>query len=328
MKMIPVQEAIGSVLCHDITRIIPGDVQEAAFKKGHVIQPEDVDALLKLGKDHIYVWESVPGKIHEDEAAIRIAKAAVGKGLLTTEPEEGKVEIRAERPGVFRVNVDALYKVNSIDQVTLVTRRHNDPVLHAKDQVAAARVIPLVIDEARIEEAEAICRDSGSILSLDPFVLTKVGVVVTGNEVFHGRIEDGFGPVLKEKFAALGCEVIEVEYAPDDRDQIVAKIHGFLDRGAQLIVATGGMSVDPDDRTPGAIKASGAEIVSYGAPILPGNMYLVAYHGKTPVMGLPGCVMFQETTAFDYLVPRVLTGERLTKEDIVELGHGGLLNPC
>lgn len=328
MRKVRVQEAVGETLRHDITRIVPGRLQEAAFKKGHVIREEDVPELLKLGKEHIYVGEPELGKVHEDEAALRLAKAAVKGGIVWEGPSEGKVELKAAHPGVFRVDVEALRRVNSVDQVTLVTRRTHEPILHAGDQVAATRVIPLFIDDERVVEAEAICAEAGGILEVTPFRLKRVGVVVTGNEVYHGRIKDGFGPVLREKFAALGCEVIGVEYAPDDQAVIVEKIHAFLREGAELIAATGGMSVDPDDRTPGAIRKAGVDVVSYGAPMLPGNMYLVGYLGDVPVMGLPGCVMFKETTAFDYLVPRVLTGERLTRADIVELGHGGLLNPC
>lgn len=328
MKRIPVQRAVGTVLCHDITRILPGEVQEVAFKKGHVVREEDIPELMRLGKDHLYVWEAQPGAVHEDEAAIRIAKAAAKSGIAVSAPSEGKVELLAEHPGVLRVNVEALRRVNSIDQVTLVTRRNHDPVLQKGDPVAGARVIPLVIDGEKIEEVERVCAEFGGILEVSPFRLRRVGVVVTGNEVYYGRIEDGFGPVLREKFSRLGCEVMEVVYAPDDQAVIAERIRRFVDEGAEVVVATGGMSVDPDDRTPGAIKAAGAKVVSYGAPVLPGNMYLVAYLGDVPVMGLPGCVMFKEKTAFDYLVPRVLTKERLTKADIVELGHGGLLNPC
>lgn len=328
MRKVRVQEAVGETLCHDITRIVPGRVQEAAFKRGHVIREEDVPELLKLGKEHIFVGEPEPGKVHEDDAALRLAAAAAKAGVIWDAPSEGKVELKAAHPGVLRVNVEALRRVNSIDQVTLVTRRTNEPILHQGEQIAGARVIPLFIDEEKVRQAEIVCGQAGGILEVTPFRLKRVGVVVTGNEVYYGRIQDGFGPVLREKFAALGCQVIGIEYAPDDQAVIVEKIHGFVRQGAELIAATGGMSVDPDDRTPGAIRAAGAEIVSYGAPMLPGNMYLVGYLGDVPVMGLPGCVMFKETTAFDYLVPRVLTGERLTRADIVELGHGGLLNPC
>jgi len=328
LKKIPVHEAVGSVLGHDITRIVPGQVQEAAFKKGHVVRPEDVPELLKLGKEHIYVWEPEENMVHEDDAATRIAAAAAGNGVLLREPSEGKVELRAEHPGVFKVNAEALRRINSVDQVTLVTRRNNDPVLHAGDQVAGARVIPLAIEEAKLAQVEGVCRDAGPVLWVAPFVLRRVGVVVTGNEVYYGRIQDGFGPVLREKFGALGCDVMDVVYAPDDQGEIVAKIRAFVEAGAELVVATGGMSVDPDDRTPGAIKATGAHIVTYGMPVLPGNMYLVAYLGDIPIMGLPGCVMFKEKTAFDLIVPRVLAGERLTRADIVELGHGGLLSAC
>ncbi len=328
MRKVPVQQAVGSVLCHDITRIIPGKVQEAAFKKGHVVREEDIEELLKLGKDHVYVWEPQPGMLHEDDAALRIAAAAAKAGIEWDDPSEGKVELKAVHPGVLRVDVEALRQVNSVEQVTLVTRRNHEPVLHRGEQIAAARVIPLFIEEEKVAAAEKVMAQAGGILAVTPFRLKRVGVVITGNEVYYGRIQDGFGPVLREKFAALGCEIVGVEYAPDDRSVIVDKILSFAQSGAEMIVATGGMSVDPDDQTPGAIKAAGVEIVSYGIPMLPGNMYLVGYLGDLPVMGLPGCVMFKEKTAFDYLVPRVLTGERLTRADIVELGHGGLLNHC
>lgn len=328
MRKVPVQQAVGSVLCHDITRIIPGKVQEAAFKKGHVVREEDVEELLKLGKDHVYVWEPQPGMLHEDDAALRLAAAAAKAGIEWDNPSEGKVELKAAHPGVLRVDVEALRQVNSVEQVTLVTRRNHEPILKGGEQIAAARVIPLFIEEEKVVAAEKIMARAGGILEVTPFRLKRVGVVITGNEVYYGRIQDGFGPVLREKFAALGCEIVGVEYAPDDRSVIVDKILSFAQSGAEMIVATGGMSVDPDDQTPGAIKAAGVEIVSYGIPMLPGNMYLVGYLGDLPVMGLPGCVMFKEKTAFDYLVPRVLTGERLTRADIVELGHGGLLNHC
>jgi len=328
MRKIPVRDAVGSVLCHDITRIVPGQRQEVAFKKGHVIREHDVPELLKLGKEHVYVWEPMPGMVHEDDAALRIARAAARTGLYFDGPSEGKVEVRAAHPGVLRVDVEALRQVNSIDQVTLITRRTHTPVLHKGDQVAAARVIPLLIAEEKLNLAERILTEAGGILEVSPFRLTRVGVVITGSEVYYGRIQDGFAPVLREKFAALGVDVIGVEYAPDDQELIVEKIRSLARAGAQLIAATGGMSVDPDDRTPAAIRAAGVEIVSYGAPVLPGNMFLVGYLGEIPVMGLPGCVMFKETTAFDILAPRLLTGERLTRADIVELGHGGLLSPC
>jgi len=326
VRKVPVQQAVGSVLCHDITRIIPGKVQEAAFKKGHVVREEDVEELLKLGKDHVYVWEPQPGMLHEDDAALRLAAAAAKAGIEWDNPSEGKVELKAAHPGVLRVDVEALRQVNSVEQVTLVTRRNHEPILKGGEQIAAARVIPLFIEEEKVVAAEKIMARAGGILEVTPFRLKRVGVVITGNEVYYGRIQGGFGPVLREKFAALGCEIVGVEYAPDDQSVIVDKILSFAQRGAEVIVATGGMSVDPDDQTPGAIKAAGVEIVSYGIPMLPGNMYLVGYLGDRPVMGLPGCVMFKEKTAFDYLVPRVLTGERLTRADIVELGHGGLLN--
>lgn len=328
LRKIAVTDAVGHILCHDITRIVPGEVQEAAFKKGHVVRPEDIPVLLSLGKEHLFVWEQVEGMLHEDDAALRIAQAVSRDGLEISSPSEGKVELHASHPGVIKIDVEVLREVNNVEQVTVVTRRTDEAVLRAGEQVAATRVIPLTIDAGRVEAVEEICRRTEGIIEVRPFVRQKVGVVITGNEVYHGRIEDGFAPVLREKFAALGCCVMDVAYAPDDPRLISRAIRRFADEGAELVVATGGMSVDPDDRTPGAIKSTGADIVSYGVPMLPGNMFLVAYLDDLPVMGLPGCVMFKETTAFDVLVPRVLTGERLTRADIVALGHGGLLNPC
>lgn len=328
MRKVPVREAVGSTLCHDITRIVPGVVQEAAFKKGHRVRPEDVDVLLKLGKEHLYVWEPQPGMVHEDDAAIRIAQAAIGEGIAWSEPSEGKVELRATRPGVLRIDTAALLAVNRVADVTLITRKRDETIYEAGEQVAATRVIPLLIAEERVAEVEAIGRAAGGILSVAPFRIRRAGVVVTGNEVYHGRIQDGFGPVLREKFRRLGCDVMDVLLAPDDPAVIVERIARLVEAGAELIAVTGGMSVDPDDRTPAAIRAAGAEIVSYGVPMLPGNMLLVAYLGTVPVMGLPGCVMFKEKTSFDVIAPRLLTGERLTKEHIVSLGEGGLLAHC
>ncbi len=204
MRKVPVQQAVGSVLCHDITRIIPGKVQEAAFKKGHVVREEDIEELLKLGKDHVYVWEPQPGMLHEDDAALRIAAAAAKAGIEWDDPSEGKVELKAVHPGVLRVDVEALRQVNSVEQVTLVTRRNHEPVLHRGEQIAAARVIPLFIEEEKVAAAEKVMAQAGGILAVTPFRLKRVGVVITGNEVYYGRIQDGFGPVLREKFAALG----------------------------------------------------------------------------------------------------------------------------
>lgn len=327
MREIPVEEAVGTILCHDITRIIPNRVQERAFRRGHIVRPEDIPELLKLGKEHLFVWEPAAGALHEDDAARRLARAAAQSGLSAGEPSEGKVELSAAHDGLLKVDQESLLAVNSVPEVTLITQRHNTPV-HAGEVVAGARVIPLVIAEERVAAAEAICQPRGGILAVRPYRPLAVGVVTTGSEVFKGRIPDGFGPVLKEKFSAFGCQILSTVYAPDDMDAIVAALRQVREAGAELICATGGMSVDPDDRTPGAIRRAGAQIVAYGMPVLPGNMTLLAYWDGIPVLGLPGCVMFKAKTAFDVLIPRLLAGDLLERRDIIELGHGGLLSGC
>src|SRR5690606_16959315 len=242
VRKVPVREAVGSTLCHDITRIVPGVVQEAAFKKGHRVRPEDVDVLLKLGKEHLYVWEPQPGMVHEDDAAIRIAQAAIGEGIAWSEPSEGKVELRATRPGVLRIDTAALLAVNRVADVTLITRKRDETIYGAGEQVAATRVIPLLIAEERVAEVEAIGRAAGGILSVAPFRIRRAGVVVTGNEVYHGRIQDGFGPVLREKFRRLGCDVMDVLLAPDDPAVIVERIARLVEAGAEVMAVTGGIA--------------------------------------------------------------------------------------
>jgi molybdopterin biosynthesis enzyme len=152
--------------------------------------------------------------------------------------------------------------------------------------------------------------------------------VTTGSEVFHGRIPDSFGPVVTAKFEALGSRIIRQVLVSDDAAQTAAAIRGLLDEGAQMVVVTGGMSVDPDDRTPAAIRAAGARVVTYGAPVFPGAMFMLAHIGDVPVLGLPGCVMYCRTSIFDLVVPRLAAGETVTREDLVRLGHGGFCSSC
>ncbi|HET7559818.1 MAG TPA: molybdopterin-binding protein [Limnochordia bacterium] len=326
MKEIRTVDACGAILCHDITRIIPGELEERAFRKGHVVTAADIPELLKLGKDHLFVWESERGRIHENEAAQRIAAAVAGPGIEHDEPNQGKVELTAAHDGLFTVDTTRLRAINAIEQVTVITGRTRKGV-HKGGLLAGTRVIPLVIDEAKIEAVEQIA-GGDPLLSVRPYRPHKVGMVTTGNEVFYGRIQDGFGPVLKEKFAAYGSELHAVRTAPDDQELIVQALREVREAGCDFIVATGGMSVDPDDRTPGAIARAGAEIISYGVPVLPGNMLLIAEWDGIPLLGLPGCVMFKHTTSLDWVLPILLAGERITRDDVIDLAHGGLMDAC
>jgi hypothetical protein len=327
MREIPVQEAVGQVLFHDITRIAPGEFAGRAFKKGHIIAPEDIDKLLMLGKDNIYVLDLAEGFVHEDEAALRIARAAVGRGIQMMPPTEGKVRLLTERAGLLKVNAAALARINAIDGVVFATA-HTKRMVGARQLVGGTRIIPLFTEEDKIIEVENICLEQSPIIELVPLRSLKVGIVTTGNEVFHGRIEDKFGPVMRAKIEGLGSRVTRQILVPDSTPLTVRALHELIEEGAELIVVTGGMSVDPDDRTPASIRAAGGREVTYGSPTFPGAMFMLAYIGEVPVVGVPGCAMYNKATVFDLIVPRILAGERLTRADFVALGHGGLCLGC
>ena len=327
MTEIPVQQAVGRVLFHDITRIVPGEFHGRAFKKGHIIAPDDIDQLLRLGKDNIYVLALEEGFIHEDAAALRIAKAALGRGIQMMPPSEGKVRLITTKPGLLKVNVAALDRINAIEEIVFATSHSNRQVT-AKKLVAGTRIIPLYTEEEKIAAVEDICRECAPIIEVVPFRQLKVGVVTTGNEVYHGRIEDKFGPVMMEKITGLGSSVLRQILVPDSIPLTVQAIHDLLGEGADMIVLTGGMSVDPDDRTPASIRAAGGREVTYGSPTFPGSMFMLAYIGDIPVVGVPGCAMYNKATVFDLVVPRIMAGDRLTRADITGLGHGGLCLGC
>lgn len=339
MKEIRVEDAVGMVLAHDLTQIIPGQFKGRLFSRGHVIQQQDIPALLSIGKEHIYILDIEQGYLHEDDAAIRLAKAVAGKLVEWTEPYEGKTNIVSRIHGLAKVDKPFVDQVNRFGEIVLATIPNNT-VVHPSDKLAGTRVIPLVVEEERISRVEQLAQSRGSSLGKEtawghqgahpievkPFKPMKAGLITTGNEVYHGRIQDKFGPKVEEKLSVLGSRVIEQRLSPDDSETIVQHIRYFADQGVDMILLTGGMSVDPDDRTPGAIKRAGADIVSYGTPMLPGSMLLMAYLKEVPVLGLPGCVMHDPYTSFDVLLPRICAGERIAAEEIADMGYGGLAN--
>jgi len=328
VEKIRVEDAVGTVLMHDMTQIIPGKSKGPRFRKGHIVQEEDIPILLSMGKEHIYVWDHTLGLIHEDEAAERLAKAVTGSGLSLSETKEGKINMVAEKDGLLYVSEETILALNSLEYVVLATLHNFRPVKKG-EKIAGTRVVPLMVDEKIILEAERIAREySEPILQIRPLKSHKIGIVTTGSEVYHGRIQDKFGPVLRSKAEKWGSVIIGQSFADDDISMIQGQIHEHLRQGAEMIFVTGGMSVDPDDVTPTAIRGLGAEIVTYGAPVLPGAMFLLAYFDGIPVMGLPGCVMYSRTTVFDLVATRILTGERLTRKDIAQYGHGGLCLEC
>lgn len=327
MKQVSVQDAVGMVLCHDVTRIVPGDSKGPAFKKGHIIRPADIEPLLDMGKANVFVYDLSEGYIHEDDAAVRIASAAAGVGLKLTAPSEGRVNLTSVVDGLLKVDAAALRRINSVEDVVFASLHSNQLVLSGR-AVAGTRIIPLVTREENVVRVESICREQGPVIAVKPLRSLPVGIVTTGGEVFHGRIEDKFGPVLHVKFAELGCPVLGQVFVSDDADETADAIRRFIATGAEMVAVTGGMSVDPDDRTPTAIRKTGARVVTYGAPVFPGAMFMLAYLDSVPILGLPGCVMYHRTSIFDLVVPRILAGEPLTRTDFISLGYGGYCSGC
>lgn len=327
MKLCKTEEAVGQILCHDITQIIPGVVKDAVFRKGHVIKEEDIPVLLSVGKEHIYVWENDDTMLHENEAAEVLYELCRGEAMHGSEVKEGKIELIADCDGVLKIDREKLLAVNSLGQM-MIAARHGDFPVKAGEKIAGTRIIPLVIEKEKMERAKQVT-EGGPIFSILPYVQKKIGLVTTGSEVYKRRIQDKFSPVIKEKLAEYGMEVAMHEICSDDHEQITAVIRAMLDAGMDMVICTGGMSVDPDDRTPLAIKNTGAEIVTYGAPVLPGAMFLLAYYeGERPVVGLPGCVMYAKRTIVDLVLPRLLAGEKIKAEEFYALGEGGLCLSC
>ena len=329
MKLIKTQDAVGSVLCHDLTQIIKGVTKDAVLRKGHIVQPEDIPVLLSIGKEHLYVWEADENMLHENDAARILCDICKNDNMLVSEVKEGKIELSAACEGLFKVDSKRLQLVNSFGQMMIATRHGNTPVRKG-DKLAGTRIIPLVIEKEKMYTVQELCGEE-PILKLMPYKLKKAAVIATGSEVFTGRIKDTFTPVIEEKLSDYGVEVIYKQVLGDDPEAVTAAIKTAIDgKGAELVCCTGGMSVDPDDRTPLAIKNTGAEIISYGAPVLPGAMFLLAYYGenRVPVMGLPGCVMYSKRTIFDLVLPRVIACDPVRADELAQLGEGGLCLNC
>lgn len=321
MKIVDVRDAVGLTLCHDITKIVPGEFKGRAFKKGHVIEEKDIQELLSIGKDHIYIFENSENLVHEEDAALFLTELTAGEGTTFNEVKEGKIEIFADRDGLLKIDVETLIDINSIEEIVISTIKDNT-VVKKGDKIAAAKVIPLTIKKEKLEEVEKLVNEK--LMKVVPIEGKTIGIVTTGSEVFYGRIKDASRSAIEKKLNRYNCKIVEQKILPDDLDQIKEAINYFIDKDVDVILCTGGMSVDADDLTPVAIKDIGSEIVSYGTPIFPGAMFLVSYKEDKPILGLPGGVIFSKTTTFDVLLPRILAGEKLTKRDIAKYSHGGL----
>lgn len=327
MKQIRIEDSVGCILSHDVTKIVPGEFKGRLFKKGHVIREEDIPKLLDIGKEHIYVWEPKKGQLHENDAAIRVKDLVLGQGCyISEEIKEGKIDFFANTQGVLKINKDLLLKLNLLGEIIVSTIHNNTPVKKG-EKIGATRVIPLIIDEKKILEAEKIIKEK--IISVEEIKPKKAVLITTGNEVYKGRIKDAFLPVMKEKLEYYGSEIVKQVILPDNKEMITENILKAIEEDkVDMIICTGGMSVDPDDVTPSAIKDCNGEIVTYGAPVLPGAMFLLAYYKNIPILGVPSCAMYSKRTIFDLVLPRILADEKLSFEDIARFGNGGMCLNC
>ncbi|MDR1050704.1 MAG: molybdopterin-binding protein [Deltaproteobacteria bacterium] len=327
MKTIDTPNAVGTILCHDLTRIVKGKVKETAFRKGHVIQPADIDPLLSMGKTRLYVWDPGPGMVHENEAVETLASHCHLAGQFNlTQAKEGRIDVYSRKSGLYLVNVSLLEKLNVIEEIVVAVRLGGVDVKKG-DLLAGIKIIPLAIHQSKLEKIKEIQSDV-PLMTVKPFKKLKAAIIATGSEIYNGRIRDTFTPTVEEKIARYGIKTVSKVVCDDSAEDIKNQILASREAGAELILCTGGMSVDPDDLTPGAIRETGAEVVTYGTPVLPGAMLMVAYLGDVPVLGLPGCVMHDTKTVFDVIMPRVAAGVRLSRDEISRMGHGGLCLSC
>ncbi len=328
LKKIKLKDAVGTKLAHDITEIRPGEFKGPAFRKGHTVCNDDLCHLQKLGKNHLYAIDLAEDEIHEDQAAAILAAGLAGEGVVwQDDPREGKIKLIADNDGLLTVDTASLAAFNMVEEVMCATL-HNHTLVKKGDLVAATRAIPLIMKRAPIERAAAIARQNGATLSVKTMRQARVGLVITGSEVYHGLIEDRFAPVLTEKVSDLGCTLEGVTFAPDDAELIRNAIQTHLERGCDLLMLSGGMSVDPDDVTRQGIRMAGATEMHYGSAVLPGAMFLVAYIDEVPLLGVPACGLYHRITVLDLVLPRILAGEKIGKAELAFLGHGGLCKDC
>lgn len=326
MKVIDVEKAVGTVLCHDVTQIIPGQYKGAKFKKGHVIKEEDIPILLSMGKKHLYVYEIGTNMLHENDASKMLRDMCINEYMTESEVREGKIELTSKIRGFLKVDKERLKKVNLQDELVIATIKDGD--VNVGTKIAGMRVIPLVIEKEKLDNAKKIV-GSEPLLKIYPYKIKNFGMIVTGSEVYNKIIDDKFSKVVENKLLKYGVTLVKKIYCDDDKKMIVDAIEDLRNEKVDMIICTGGMSVDPDDMTPGAIKESKAKVVTYGAPFLPGAMVMLSYFDDdTPILGLPGCVMYAATTVFDVLLPKTLAKVKWTREEIVELGYGGFCRQC
>lgn len=328
MRKLKVEDAVGEVLCHDMTGILANGFKGVVFHRGQVITEADVEAMKDIGKNHVYVWEPEADEVHEDDAALAICKAVCGNGTAYGEkPSEGKVTVTAQQDGLFVINTDALAEINSVQDYSVVCLPNFFPVSKGT-KICGARIIPLVTKRENVDRAVALADANYPVLSVVPYMPLRVGLIITGSEVYYGRIEDRFEPIMRAKLEKFGAEFLGAAKCLDELDMIQGAIDEFMKQDAQLILLTGGMSVDPDDLTPTAMRATGAEMLNQGLPMQPGNMLTMAKLGETMLVGVPGASMHSKTTSLDVFLPRIFAGLEIRPEELSKYGDGGLCMGC
>lgn len=327
MKKIRTQEAVGMTICHDLTAIMADGFKGVMFPRGYTVKEEDVNRLLDIGKSHLYVWDPEVDEVHEDEASSTLAEVLAGVNIALSQPVEGKVSLTATCKGLFCVNKEALQKMNEVEDYT-VASLPNHVFVQEGTKLVGCRIVPLVTKRERMDEAVAIAKEVSPIFEVKPFKKLKVGVLITGSEIYYGRIQDRFEPILRRILGQYDAEILGFTLCPDDTEFMHDALQEYLAQGAELILLTGGMSVDPDDLTPTVIRESGAEVITHGVPMQPGNMLMIAYVGETALIGVPGASMKAPNTSLDVFLPRVFAGDRITKKEISSYGLGGLCSNC
>jgi formylmethanofuran dehydrogenase subunit E len=330
LKTVPVEQVAGEKALHDMTQIIPGKKKGAAFKRDQEFSAGDICRLQTMGRQNVYVLDGDFAQsewIHEDKAALAFAKAMSGEGVTYSEsPSEGKAELMAARDGLMILDDRRLEMFNLVPGV-MCAARHGYSLVDQGFNLAGTRAIPLFLLRRDFEKAMTILSEE-PLFKVLPLRRAEVGILVTGTEVFQGLIKDKFIPTVRHKIERFGSEVKSSLIVPDDRDQISRGVKKLMDDGADLIVTTAGLSVDPDDVTRQGLKDAGVEDMIYGMPILPGAMTLLARKGNIPFIGVPACALFYRTTSFDVLLPRLLASVAIDRHDLAKMGNGGLCLGC
>ncbi len=323
MKKIPVQEAIGKSLFHDLTAILESGFKGIRFKRGHIVTEADIPVLLSMGKDFLYIPEEGDVGVHEDDAAQALTDVIADDSVNIAGPTEGKFNFQSKERGLFSLDSDALRRINEVGDYTVTTIWNMTPV-ERNELVASLRIVPLLTQQEQVDRAVEIARNARPVLQVLPYRPLRTAFLITGNEVFYGRIPDAFEAVLKPKIAAFGANYLGSTFCPDDTTVMANAVTDWVEQGAELILLTGGMSVDPDDVTPTVIRQMATTFIFQGVPMQPGNMLTIAKRDQCTLVGVPGASMHSPVTSLDLFLPRIYAGVSISREDAIDLGAGGL----